>query len=181
MVECRTQNPAGTATGFESRIRLRSELALPTSFFLKQGTRSVLGDAVNSRTPSAHIKGWERAGGWSNLVPQLGRKTICRVRGIWAGHPTYFKSRSRQVDYGVSSRRWRSEAVTLVRLALGGHSRNVANHPVVNPPRAACCVSAVTLPRVAEPGSRPPMAVARLMPCMCVAFIYLGSLPGACL
>ena len=27
---------------------------------------------------------------WSNLVPQLGRKTICRVRGIWAGHPTYF-------------------------------------------------------------------------------------------
>ena len=59
-------------------------------FFLKEGTRSVLGDAVNSRTPSAHIKGWERAGGWSNLVPQLDRKTIYRVRGIWAGHPTYF-------------------------------------------------------------------------------------------
>ena len=84
------QDPEGP--GFESRFRLRSELALPTSFFLKQGTRSVLGDAVNSRTPSAHIKGWERAGGWSNLVPQLGRKTICRVRGIWAGHPTYFSA-----------------------------------------------------------------------------------------
>ena len=75
---------------------------------------------------------------------EVGRRAV-NISKEGSSRPLAFPCRqamstSRQVDYGVSSRRWRAEAV---RLALGGHSRNVANHPVVNPPRAACCVSAV--------------------------------------